>query len=52
VRGLATSGLVFPFVGSERQLAIIRRWSRGLRALNVKLHVVGTRPAAMCRRWW
>jgi 1-acyl-sn-glycerol-3-phosphate acyltransferase len=45
VRGLATAGLVFPFVSSERQLAIIRRWSRGmLRVLNVKLHVAGTPP--------
>ncbi|HEY7758919.1 MAG TPA: lysophospholipid acyltransferase family protein [Burkholderiales bacterium] len=45
VRGLATEALVFPFVGSQRELAIIRRWSRGLlRVLNVKLHVSGTPP--------
>lgn len=43
--GLATAGVVFPFVGSERELAIIRRWSRGLlRVLNVKVHVSGTPP--------
>jgi 1-acyl-sn-glycerol-3-phosphate acyltransferase len=52
VRGLATVGLVFPFVGSERQLAIIRRWSRGLlRALNVKLHVVVTNHVSWLDIW-
>ena len=44
-RGLATAGLVFPFVDSARQLAIIRSWSRGmLRALDVRLRVVGAPP--------
>jgi hypothetical protein len=45
LRGLATEAVVFPFVSNERELAIIRRWSRGLlRVLNVKLHVSGTPP--------
>ncbi len=43
--GLAISGCVFPFVGHQRQLRIIRRWSRGvLDILNVRLHVHGSLP--------
>ena len=45
LRGLTTAGLVFPLVSSERQLAIIQRWSRGmLRVLNVRLRVHGAPP--------
>jgi len=45
LRGLATAGLVFPLVSGERQLAIIRRWSRGmLHVLNVRLRVHGAPP--------
>ena len=42
---LVFPALVFPFVDSARQLAIIRSWSRGmLRALEVRLRVVGAPP--------
>jgi 1-acyl-sn-glycerol-3-phosphate acyltransferase len=45
LQGLATAALVFPLVSSERQLVIIRRWSRGmLRVLNVRLRVHGAPP--------
>ena len=45
LQGVATSALVFPLVSSERQLAIIRRWSRGvLHVLNIRLRVHGTVP--------
>ena len=45
LQGLATAAVVFPLVSNERQLAIIRRWSRSLlRVLNVRLRVHGTPP--------
>jgi 1-acyl-sn-glycerol-3-phosphate acyltransferase len=45
VYGCAVAGVVFPFIDGQRQLRIIKRWSRRVLAiLAVRLHVKGRPP--------
>jgi 1-acyl-sn-glycerol-3-phosphate acyltransferase len=45
VYGCAVAGIVFPFVDGQRQLRIIKRWSRQVLAiLAIRLHVTGRPP--------
>jgi 1-acyl-sn-glycerol-3-phosphate acyltransferase len=45
VYGCAVAGAVFPFIDGQRQLRIIKRWSRQVLAiLGVRVHVVGRPP--------